>query len=132
MKLERDVYFRSRSPPSTTTVTQPSTPSIKSLEARAPPRRLRGLRDTVRVGAPALSPHSLRAGAGDPARLGERDLALRSSLRTVRAAARRTQQRQVQEQVRAAETVYSRRSRGDRGVGFGDRTRGGYRVGVWG
>ncbi|CAN7074015.1 hypothetical protein Bca4012_089996 [Brassica carinata] len=42
------------------------------------------------------------------------------------------QQRQVREQVRSAETGYSRRSCGERGVCFGDWTRGGYRVSVWG
>lgn len=38
------------------------------------------MRDSVRVGAAALAADAVRAGAGDPARLGQRDMAVRAAL----------------------------------------------------
>lgn len=86
------------------------------------------MRDSVRVGAAAVAADAVRAGAGDPARLGQRDMALRAAVGAPGAATGGPHERPLHQPVWPPEAVHTRRGGVDRRLRPDYRTLGGHRV----
>ena len=74
----------------------------------APPCGVGGQRNPIRLGAAALSPHSLRSAARDPSPVGQHHLALRPGLWSLRAAVGWPPERPVHQPVRSPAAIHPR------------------------
>lgn len=80
------------------------------------------------MGVAALAADAVRAGAGDPARLGQRDMAVRAALGAPGAAAGGPHERPLHQPIRPPEAVHTRRGGVDRRLRLDYRILGGHRV----